>query len=254
MKRQTGAREWSESSVNIQLGCTHNCRYCYARHLAVERFHRCTAEEWAKPRINADAAAKNYNRRQGTVMFPSSHDITPANINYCIETLLKLVWAGNCVLIVSKPHLSCIEKICGELGYYKGQILFRFTIGSADSAILKFWEPGAPDFAERFESLKYAFNTGFETSVSCEPYLDPYIVYTYIACKPYITDSFWIGKLRDFDRRVDLSGVTTEQLERFVRPCRAAQGDDVVRGIYRLLYDKPLVRWKDSVQKIINIQ
>lgn len=31
-KKKTGTREWSESSLNIAIGCKNNCRYCYASH------------------------------------------------------------------------------------------------------------------------------------------------------------------------------------------------------------------------------
>jgi hypothetical protein len=129
--------------------------------------------------------------------------------------------------------------------------MFRFTIGSMDDAVLNFWEPGASNFAERLSCLEYAFHKGFRTSVSCEPYLDPYVVYTYTACMPFITDSFWVGMLRYFERRVDLTGATPEQIEKFVKPLKAAQGLDVVKGIHQLLDGQPFIQWKDSIRKAI---
>ncbi len=79
---------------------------------------------------------------------------------------------GNQVTIVTKPLLNYIKTICAEFSDHKDKILFRFTIGSSDSNTLKFWEPNAPDFAERLETLKLAYGQGYETSVSCEPMLD----------------------------------------------------------------------------------
>jgi len=249
--KMTGTREWAKVNVNIQVGCEHNCRYCYARHNAVTRFKACTAEQWMVPHINKEAVKKGRGKCGGRVMFPSSHDITPLNISYAVIVLKKLLEAGNDVLIVSKPHLKCIKIICGVFAAFKEQITFRFSIGSTDDAVLRFWEPGAPGFEERFESLRFAFEAGFATSVSCEPQLDPYAVYTYAAVSDFITDTFWIGVIRDFDRRVDLSGVTTEQVEQFCRPARRAASEEVVRANYMILKDQPKVRFKDSIREIM---
>ncbi len=41
-KPPTGTQEWAASNVNIQDGCEHDCRYCYAKTMAI-RFKRATA-------------------------------------------------------------------------------------------------------------------------------------------------------------------------------------------------------------------
>ena len=48
-----------------------------------------------------------------------------------------------------------------------------------------------------------------------------------------------------------MSGVTTEQEERFIKPLKAAQSDEMVWAIYRELQGEPLVRWKDSIGEVI---
>ncbi len=252
MDKKTGTKEWAEVNINFQRGCEHNCRYCYARYDAVNRFHRCRAEHWPLPMIdNAKVDAPHKKKYKGRVMFPSTHDITETNISQYCCVLRKLLDAGNNVLIVSKPRLSCIELICGAYAGYEDQITFRFTIGSCDDKVLKFWEPGAPNFAERLDCLYHAYGWGFETSVSCEPYLDGYVCQTYDLCKPYISDSFWIGKLRHFNSRVNLDGVTDEQIAKYVEPLKAAQGDNVVRAIHHLLDGKEFIKWKDSIRKVV---
>jgi DNA repair photolyase len=109
---------------------------------------------------------------------------------------------------VSKPHLECIKKICYELVQYKPQIQFRFTIGSANSEVLKFWEPNAPSFEERVDCLKYANNEGFSTSVSCEPMLDENIGDVVDIVSPYVTDTIWIGKANQLFSRLNINGIT----------------------------------------------
>ena len=249
--KKTGTKEWAKDNVNIQRGCEHGCRYCYARYNAVKRFKQCTAEQWLNPVINQAKVDKNYYKGKGVVMFPSTHDITPKNLSECLCVLRKLLDAGNQVLIVSKPHWSCITLICETLKGYRSQIMFRFTIGSKNDEVLSFWEPNAPKFKERQACLRYAYFSGYATSVSCEPYLDNDVVGLYLNIKPYIRHSFWIGKLRDFDKRVDLSDVTPEQEEKFIKPLKAAQTDEAVWKIYNQLAVERLVMWKDSIREII---
>lgn len=249
--RRTGTKEWAKVNVNIQMGCEHGCRYCYARHTLVNRFHRCTVEEWLEPAIINSAVDKDYGKYPGIVMFPSTHDITPRNLSECLCVIRKLLDADNRVLIVSKPHWRCITLICETLQAYRWQLMFRFTIGSKDDKVLSFWEPKAPGFDERLACLRYAYFGRYRTSVSCEPYLDGDVINLFLAVKPFITDSFWIGKLRDFDKRVDSSVITAEQEERFVKPLKAAQTDEAVRKIYNQLNVEKLVKWKDSVREVI---
>jgi len=252
--KKTGTREWSESSVNIQLGCEHGCRYCYARYQAVKWRKWCTDEEWLDPVIILSKVTRSYLKRAGVVMFPTTHDITPRNLSESICVLGKLLKASNKVLLVSKPHLDCISIICNTFQEYRKRLIFRFTIGSMDERVLSFWEPNAPTFLERSQCLLYAFSHGFRTSVSCEPFLDPYveeIVRLYFELKPYVTDSFWIGKLRHFDKRVVLDGATPEDIEIFVELLRAAQFDEFILELAKPLQNERLATWKDSIREVI---
>ena len=249
--KKTGTKEWAVDNVNIQRGCEHGCRYCYARYNAVKWFKRCTDEQWLNPVIDQAKVDKKYYKGKGVVMFPSTHDITPRNLSECLCVLRKLLDAGNQVLIVSKPHWPCITLICETLKEYRSQIMFRFTIGSKDDEILGFWEPNAPKFKERLACLQYAYNCRYQTSVSCEPYLDSNVVDLYLAVKPWTTHSFWVGKIREFNRRVDMSVINAEQEEKFVKLLKAAQTDEAVWAIYNQLAVERLIMWKDSIREII---
>jgi len=158
-KKPHGTEEWASHNINIQLGCEHDCRYCYAKSMGI-RFQRATSKSWRKPVILRDKVEQNYRKMDGRIMFPTSHDITPLNINECSSVLQKLLHSGNEVLIVTKPHLSCIQTLCKDLQLYKMKVMFRFTIGSADDSVLSFWEPEAPPFKERIASLKWAYGQG----------------------------------------------------------------------------------------------
>lgn len=250
-KKKTGTREWSTDSVNIQLGCEHNCRYCYARWAAVSRHHRCSREQWPYPVINNKRVDCSYGKYKGVVMYPTTHDVTEFNILQYLCVLKKLLDAGNQVLVVSKPHKSCIALICEQCEEYRDQMMFRFTIGSANDDVLRFWEPHAPGFNERLDCLKHAHFLGYKTSVSCEPFLDNDVKYTLLRAFPYLTDSFWIGTLRKFAQRVEMPVCSDPEANPFIKAVREAQTDEAVMALYDQLKDHPLVKWKDSIRKII---
>jgi len=249
--KTSGTREWADVTVNCCTGCRHGCLYCYAESLALQR-KQVTEGQWTNQRIRHHDVVKGRRKRfQGWVMFPSSHDITPFNLNACLTVLEKLLNAGNKVLIVSKPHLDCIEAICQQFGDYRGQILFRFTIGSCDDSVLSFWEPGAPAYAERMAALQYAYEQGFQTSVSVEPMLDSANIGRLIAeILPYVTETIWIGKMNHLET---LSNNTEAQLQAALQQIEAGQTDDIIRTIYHRHKMNPNIRWKASIKKVVGL-
>jgi len=203
-KITSGTKEWADTNVNCYFGCSNDCRYCYAKKMAI-RFKRKTERNWKVMIPNEKVITKNFKKRQGRIMFPSSHDITPESLNNCIIVLKRLLNAGNEVLITTKPNFSCIKKICDSFTEYKSLIQFRFTITSINHELLKFWEPNAPSYEERFESLKYAYNSGFKTSVSIEPFLEKNPIPLIKQLSPFVTESIWLGKM-NYIRRNNFQG------------------------------------------------
>lgn len=245
-----GTREWSTHSVNCCTGCSHDCRYCYARAMAV-RSNRVRPEEWKNERVRPWAVNKRYPKMDGTVMFPSAHDITPGNFAACLTVLRKLLQAGNRVLVVSKPHYDCIVKLCAGIQDHRDRILFRFTIGACDDEILSFWERNAPSFEERKRALAFASRSGFGTSVSAEPLLDSDNVDRLIEeLSPFITDSLWIGKMNDIRGRVEIQDERTREQ---VRRIESGQTDHKIREIYHRYQGNPLIKWKGSIKRVVGL-
>lgn len=247
-----GTQEWASSNVNIVNGCSNDCLYCYAKSMAI-RFGRKSAETWLLEEVKQERLHEEFKKYSGTVMFPSSHDISPRNVDACLTVLEKLLKVGNHVLVVSKPHLEVIQKLCAHFQEYKEQILFRFTIGSCDSETLRFWEPYAPSLEERLDSLKHAYSQGFRTSVSCEPALDGDIYDLVKKLSPFVTDSIWIGLANRLKGNLTLNGhsdpVTLAKADELVK----MQNKAWVLGLYKMLKENPKVRWKDSCKKILGI-
>ena len=247
----TGFREWAKYSVNCCSGCSNDCRYCYAKGMAV-RFGRLKPDEWPLERVRQKDVDKKQKLYDGRVMFPSSHDITPGNFDACMVVIEKLLSAGNELLIVSKPRLTCIQPICESFGAFKDKIIFRFTIGACDDEILSFWEPNAPAYEERKDSLKYAFEAGFETSVSVEPMLCAEGVVELVKdLEKFVTNSIWIGKMNHLKKNIR---IVDDEIGEAVRVIEDGQCDENILKIYNELKNNPLMRWKESFKKVVGIE
>lgn len=225
-----GTQEWADSEVNNFYGCSNDCLYCYAKYMAL-RFKRIeSAEAWKIMNPNYRELSKGYTNRDGRIMYPSSHDITNDTVKLdaleilylyldnkiskkgfdkilelweekyeykvyelCLFKLKELLEAGNEVLITTKPDPDIIVKLTKELEEFKDQIQFRFTITSISDKALSHWEPGAPCFGDRLTALNFAFNNGYKTSLSIEPYLDENPIPLILTTEEYVTESIWLG-------------------------------------------------------------
>ncbi|MFA5364734.1 MAG: DUF5131 family protein [Candidatus Bathyarchaeia archaeon] len=238
----SGTREWADYNVNCVAGCSNDCRYCYAKMMA-KRFGRATEDTWSIMKINQTKLNKNYGKKTGRVMFPSSHDITddPEIENMCFSVLSNLLKNGNDVLVTTKPNFSTIKKIISRFKKYQEIMQFRFTITSLDNNLLKFWEPNAPLFQERMDSLKFAFNEGFRTSVSIEPFLDYDPEELVRQVEPYCTESIWIGKM-NYIQRNNLTSLEQEYYEKV----RENYTLEHLEEIFLNLKENPKIRFKDS--------
>ena len=246
----TGTKEWSEHSVNFGRGCVHNCEYCYARSMAL-RFGRIkNREDWALEVVDMAKVRQRRLAVIGITMFPTTHDVSPTYLPHALTVLEKILKAGNKVLIVSKPHLECVKELCARFGQYRGNILFRFTIGTLNPEVSKFWEPGAPLPEERLQSLAYAYGEGFETSVSGEPMLlgTDDAMHTFAGVEQYVTQAIWLGKLNKARQRIDM---TRPELVEAVVEIERLQADKEIERLYDALKGHPKVQWKDSIKKVM---
>lgn len=247
-----GTREWAVAEINCCLGCLHGCRYCYGRHDAVVRKGLMKAEQWDCCRLIEEDVQREHPLYPGQVMFPTAHDIVPENLEGCVRVLKNLLDAGNRVLVVSKPNIISVRRICEEFYQARDRLLFRFTVTARSSRILRFWEPGAPDYRERKSCLKYAFDKGFETSVSVEPMLDTGDVAAMVLeLLPYISHSIWLGKMNRIDERVR---VDSEQMRLEIGRIKLGQRDEKLWELYRVLKPFGKVRWKESVKEVLGLE
>jgi len=245
----SGTREWADYNVNCVRGCSNDCRYCYAKMIG-KRFGRCTEESWKEMEINEKALKKTYPKYKGRVMFPSSHDIIddPKIISACFKVLTKLLQAENEVLVTSKPNLHVTQEIIDQFSEHQDQIQFRFTITSNDDRLLSFWEPNAPRYEERKESLILAFKEGYKTSVSVEPFLDKDPENLIKELDPYITESIWVGPMN----YISLKNVSKQDEPYYINVRENIEISNLIK-IYDNLKDIEKIRFKDSFLNKLNI-
>jgi len=242
-KITAGTKEWADHNVNCVKGCRNNCRYCYAKMIAV-RFKRCTEDMWKDMTVNWKAVNKNYKKYNGRVMFPSSHDIIddPLILEPCMIVLDKLLRVGNKVLVTTKPDIEVVSRIVNQFNEFKPQIEFRFTITSNNDDLLSFWEPGAPPFLNRKAALILAFKEGYETSLSIEPFLDnkPYDLIEEL--EEYVTGNIWVGPM-NYIGKIHVEPDHREYYDAI----RKSVNPKNLREIYETLKDNPKIRFKDSL-------
>lgn len=261
MDKIEGTKDWSDKSLNIQIGCENDCVYCYAKSIMV-RFNKVFAEDWCHPKFKDlvnDPTINKYARKKqdGVIMFPTAHDITTNNINEVLEVLRLILVMGNKVLIVSKADPACIEEITSIYSWANmrgsDQLEFRFTIGSAKNETLKLWEPNAPKLMERMLALKFAADRGFRVSVSCEPLLDPdlkQLFQLFEGCK--FKGDIWLGKMNMPFSRIRMNTKRTFPEGNIIK-LMGTQTDAAVINMIKWAYDSPLgnqVKLKDSFARI----
>lgn len=251
-KKIRGTREWAVADIDCCTGCPHGCRYCYARHKYVAKEGVHSSSQWSIPVIRREDVDRQHPLYPGVVMFPTTHDIFPDILEDCLTVVANLVASGNQVLLVSKPELACIGEICSRFAQHRQQILFRFTISAMDNAILRFWEPNAPLFEERYQSLQLAYTSGFRTSVSVEPMLEADAIDDLIEyLSPHVTHSIWLGKMNKIEKRVSCD---SEEMVRELSRIRHCQSDHVIKRIYSRHKGNPLVRWKESIKEVVGLK
>jgi hypothetical protein len=257
--KKTGTRQWADKNINIMTGCSHDCRYCFARDQLVRTHYTGTAD-WPVPVLRQDdvlhAKSMRGNCTGGIrIMHPSSHDILPQFIDVELDVIRSMLANGNRLLLVTKPHLMCVQKICDGVRDYRDRVLWRMTVGSTSDKVLSLWEPGAPEFGERLASLRYARDAGYSTSVSIEPILDPSINMverTVSLVSPYVTDSIWIGTGKKMRQRIAVNGFKDDkEIQEAVSALVDYWSEETVLELVKRFQNECRIKWKDQIEAIL---
>jgi DNA repair photolyase len=155
----------ADYAVNCYAGCSHGCRYCYAR-FATRYSH--PGESWGDfvdVKINAPTILEKElkRRRTGRVFMSSVCDgWQPAESRYglsgqCLEMLIR---RGFPVTILTKSGL-----ILRDLGLLAGKpdVELGVTVTTLNEALRKHIEPAGAPAENRFHVLEEAHRRGIET-------------------------------------------------------------------------------------------
>ena len=72
---------------------------------------------------------------------------------------------------------------------------------------------------------------------------------------PFVTDSIWLGKMNQLRGRLALNGVNdpvTITMQR-VDQLKKWQSVGNIKQLYSRYKDNPLIKWKDSIKKVLGI-
>lgn len=198
-KEKTGVQEWAKHSFNFQKGCTNGCKYCYARRI-IQRFEPDIDFENPVLHLTKTAAALLQKTVGGVIMFPTMHDISELNKQYYKHYLYMLLNNNNKVLVVTKGNkeiFEVIDHIVTNCPDKLHNLELRVTIGSMDNNRLKYFEPNAPTMDSRLYLVKYAYEKGIKTSISCEPMLDCSVINLIPFAQQYASE-IWFGLANGF--------------------------------------------------------
>ena len=98
-----------------------------------------------------------------------------------------------------------------------------------------------------------AFDYGYQTSVSIEPYLDSDLVKLidlYDRIHTLVRGNVWVGSMQGFNN-IDLFDVIKDDKQKFVHPLKEAQSVDSIWVLYNQLNLESRVQWKDSILQVI---
>jgi adenosyl cobinamide kinase/adenosyl cobinamide phosphate guanylyltransferase len=259
---KTGTAEWAEQTINVAKGCRHGCLYCYARAEKLRFGQIQSGAEWMTESVYQDRVDKGYRKRPGRIMLPSAHDITPATCEAVATVASKLLEAGNELVIVTKGDGPSLQAVADKLHLCTGareRVLWRVTIGCLEDRCRQFWEPHAPTIDMRLEVLRWLRKEGWQTSVSCEPLLEPRRAVALVTTvAPFVSETIWIGTCRELrartawcrQARAAYLETAIRNLEEWQTPAKILTvADDLCLGLPPAAWEK--VRFKDSYSSVL---
>lgn len=161
--------------INPYVGCSHACRYCYARFMTEYTGHDEPWGEFVDVRVNAvEALRRQLERRRkkgGTVLVGTVTDAyqpLERELGLTGAVLAALAGEGFDVTILTKSDLVARDvETLRELD----SCAVEMTITTLDDDVRTAFEPGAPSPARRLEALRFLRDKGVRTSVSVGPVL-----------------------------------------------------------------------------------
>jgi hypothetical protein len=214
------AKEYSPFALNIYIGCSHHCAYCYAPHTLQRReqdyFGRPVPRRNVLRYLEQDLRKQRYDK-QILLSFIGDVYCNNADDSATTRAALELLNSYRApVAVLSKGG----RKMLRDLDVFKafGE---RITVGSTltffDPEKSRQWEPGASLPKDRLSTLAELHGAGIYTFASFEPVIEPAESLRLIERTLHdgSVDHYKIGKLNNYkglDRGVDWRGFLVDAL------------------------------------------
>lgn len=162
-----------EYVVNPYIGCEHACTYCYARFMKRFTGHREPWGEFVDVKVNAPELleAEVGKKKKGWVWISGVCDpYQPLEAKYgltrkCLEILVQGGWP-----VVVQTRSPLVLRDADILGQAV-DLEVGFSIGTADDAVRKLFEPNAPPIEARVDALGRLHRMGVRTYAMIAPML-----------------------------------------------------------------------------------
>ena len=197
------AREYSPYALNIYIGCSHRCRYCYAPHTLQRRGEEYFGKPEPRKNILIELEKdlkKNTYTEQVLLSFIGDCYCDSADDGQTTREVLKMLNACKVpVAILSKGG----KKLLRDLDIFKSfgdRIAVGATLTFLDERKSKEWEPNAATPSERLETLKILHENGIKTFASFEPTIEPEESLALIkrTLEDNSVDHYKIGKINNY--------------------------------------------------------
>lgn len=210
--RPTGmAREYSPYALNIYIGCSHRCKYCYApgtlQRSAQSYFGTPSPRKNILSLAEADLM-RNIYTEQILLSFVGDVYCDSSDNGATTREMLKLLNTYKApVAVLSKGGKKMLRDI-DVFQAFGSRIAVGTTLTFIDEPKSAEWEPFASRPEERLETLKELHDAGIKTFASFEPTIEPSESIKLIerTLKDNSVDHYKIGKInhyRDADKWQD---------------------------------------------------
>lgn len=170
------AREYSPYALNLYIGCSHQCKYCYAPHT----LQRTEDAYFGKPAPRKDVLKylekdlqKNVYHEQVLLSFIGDVYCDNMDDSRTTREALELLCAYHVPVAVLSKGLKRMLRDVDVFKKFEGRIAVGTTLTFLDEGKSRAWEPYASTPAERLEVLNILHKNGIKTFASFEPTIEP---------------------------------------------------------------------------------
>ncbi|MPN53699.1 hypothetical protein SDC9_201365 [bioreactor metagenome] len=71
---------------------------------------------------------------------------------------------------------------------------------------------------------------------------------------PFVTDAIWLGKANRLRCNLSVNGETDETVIKAADELIRIQADDNIKMLYDRLKGNPLIKWKESIKKVVGLE